>query len=199
MTIFEYILIALAFGTETMLFMRRHTEKVPVRLTQGAAIASIVALVYAVMFLLGIRIGNILRFADPDMGASFDTANSLVFVGLAVVVVLKMLISLRRRKNREAVIYNIERYTTMVALAFAMGINVLIFGLGVGFLPATDGDLWRVAIPMFVAVLLLAYWGVMLGRQKVEIREKRWIFISVILLLAVVLYRVFTYSLYDCL
>ncbi len=192
MTIFEYILIALAFGTETMLFMRRHTEKVPVRLTQGAALASIVALVYAVMFLLGIRIGNILRFADPDMGASFDTANSLVFVGLAVVVVLKMLISLRRRKNREAVIYNIERYTTMVALAFAMGINVLIFGLGVGFLPATDGDLWRVAIPMFVAVLLLAYWGVMLGRQKVEIREKRWIFISVILLLAVVLYRVFT-------
>ncbi len=192
MTIFEYILIALAFGTETMLFMRRHTEKVPVRLTQGAALASIVALVYAVMFLLGIRIGNILRFADPDMGASFDTANSLVFVGLAVVVVLKMLISLRRCKNREAVIYNIERYTTMVALAFAMGINVLIFGLGVGFLPATDGDLWRVAIPMFVAVLLLAYWGVMLGRQKVEIREKRWIFISVILLLAVVLYRVFT-------
>ena len=192
MTIFEYILIALAFGTETMLFMRRHTEKVPVRLTQGAALASIVALVYAVMFLLGIRIGNILRFADPDMGASFDTANSLVFVGLAVVVVLKMLISLRRRKNREAVIYNIERYTTMVALAFAMGINVLIFGLGVGFLPATDGDLWRVAIPMFVAVLLLAYWGIMLGRQKVEIREKRWIFISVILLLAVVLYRVFT-------
>ncbi|MBQ9547428.1 MAG: manganese efflux pump [Bacteroidales bacterium] len=192
MTIFEYILIALAFGTETMLFMRRHTEKVPVRLTQGAALASIVALVYAVMFLLGIRIGNILRFADPDMGASFDTANSLVFVGLAVVVVLKMLISLRRRKNREAVIYNIERYTTMVALAFAMGINVLIFGLGVGFLPATDGDLWRVAIPMFVAVLLLAYWGIMLGRQKVEIREKRWIFISVILLLAVVLYRVVT-------
>lgn len=192
MTIFEYILIALAFGTETMLFMRRHTEKVPVRLTQGAALASIVALVYAVMFLLGIRIGNILRFADPDMGASFDTANSLVFVGLAVVVVLKMLISLRRHKNREAVIYNIERYTTMVALAFAMGINVLIFGLGVGFLPATDGDLWRVAIPMFVAVLLLAYWGVMLGRQKVEIREKRWIFISVILLLAVVLYRVVT-------
>lgn len=192
MTIFEYILIALAFGTETMLFMRRHTEKVPVRLTQGAALASIVALVYAVMFLLGIRIGKILRFADPDMGASFDTANSLVFVGLAVVVVLKMLISLRRRKNRETVIYNIERYTTMVALAFAMGINVLIFGLGVGFLPATDGDLWRVAIPMFVAVLLLAYWGIMLGRQKVEIREKRWIFISVILLLAVVLYRVFT-------
>ena len=192
MTIFEYILIALAFGIETMLFMRRHTEKVPVRLTQGAALASIVALVYAVMFLLGIRIGNILRFADPDMGASFDTTNSLVFVGLAVVVVLKMLISLRRRKNREAVIYNIERYTTMVALAFAMGINVLIFGLGVGFLPATDGDLWRVAIPMFVAVLLLAYWGIMLGRQKVEIREKRWIFISVILLLAVVLYRVFT-------
>ena len=192
MTIFEYILIALAFGIETMLFMRRHTEKVPVRLTQGAALASIVALVYAVMFLLGIRIGNILRFADPDMGASFDTANSLVFVGLAVVVVLKMLISLRRRKNREAVIYNIERYTTMVALAFAMGINVLIFGLGVGFLPATDGDLWRVAIPMFVAVLLLAYWGIMLGRQKVEIREKRWIFISVILLLAVVLYRVVT-------
>lgn len=190
MTIFEYILIALAFGTETMLFMRRHTEKVPVRLTQGAALASIVALVYAVMFLLGIRIGNILRFADPDMGASFDTANSLVFVGLAVVVVLKMLISLRRRKNREAVIYNIERYTTMVALAFAMGINVLIFGLGVGFLPATDGDLWRVAIPMFVAVLLLAYWGVMLGRQKVEIRENRWIFISVILLLSVVVYRV---------
>lgn len=190
MTIFEYILIALAFGTETMLFMRRHTEKVPVRLTQGAALASIVALVYAVMFLLGIRIGNILRFADPDMGASFDTANSLVFVGLAVVVVLKMLISLRRRKNREAVIYNIERYTTMVALAFAMGINVLIFGLGVGFLPATDGDLWRVAIPMFVAVLLLAYWGIMLGRQKVEIRENRWIFISVILLLSVVVYRV---------
>ena len=190
MTIFEYILIAFAFGIETMLFMRRHTEKVPVRLTQGAALASIVALVYAVMFLLGIRVGNILRFADPDMGASFDTVNTLVFVGLSVVVVVKMLISLRRRKNHEPAIYNIERYTTMVALAFAMGINVLILGLGVGFLPATDGDLWRVAIPMFVMVLLLAYWGIMLGRQKVEIRENRWIFISVILLLSVVVYRV---------
>ena len=190
MTIFEYILIALAFGIETMLFMRRHTEKVPVRLTQGAVFASIVASVYVVMLLLGIRIGNILRFSDMTMASSYDTTNTLVFVGLAVVVVLKMLISLRRRKDHTPAIYNIERYSTMVALAFAMGINVLIFGLGLGFLPATDGDSWRVAIPMFAGVLLLAYWGIMLGRQNVEIREKRWIFISVILLLSVVVYRV---------
>lgn len=190
MTVFEYIVIALAFGIETMIFMRRHTERVPVKLTRGATLSAIVALVYVVLFLLGLRIGNILRFASPDGATLYDNTNILVFVGLAVVVVLKMMVFLRRRKKQESVVYNIERYSTMIALAFALGINVLIFGLAVGFLPSSDRDSWRAAIPMFTAVLLLSYWGVMLGRQKVAIREKRWIFISLLLLLSVVIYRV---------
>lgn len=190
MTVFEYIVIALAFGIETMIFMRRHTERVPVKLTRGATLSAIVALVYVVLFLLGLRIGNILRFATPDGATLYDNTNILVFVGLAVVVVLKMMVSLRRRKKQESVVYNIERYSTMIALAFALGINVLIFGLAVGFLPSSDRDSWRAAIPMFIAVFLLSYWGVMLGRQKVAIREKRWIFISLLLLLSVVIYRV---------
>ena len=65
----------------------------------------------------------------------------------------------------------------------ATGINTLFVGLGLGFRVSFAADLWRVAIPLFVILFVLCYLAIMLGRQKKEMRARRWQLIAVLFLL----------------
>ena len=116
--------------------------------------------------------------------------NTMVFVGLVVLTSIKMLFSIRRNKKKELSLYDLSRWSTVVALSIASGINVMIVGMGIGFLPSTTGDRWNALIPIAIATWLLSYWGIMMGRQKVELRENRWLVVALLLLLSTTVYRI---------
>ena len=68
-------------------------------------------------------------------------------------------------------------------LGVATGVNTLFVGLGLGFRVSFQTDVWRIAIPLFVILFVLCYLAVMLGRQKKEMRARRWQLIAVLFLL----------------
>lgn len=190
MSLIEYIAISIAFGIDSMLVMRRHTLQMPIRLTHGLAVSIMLAIVFSVMFYAGIQLGQLLRFTSPTGDADMLNTNTMVFVGLVVLTSIKMLFSIRRNKKKELSLYDLSRWSTVVALSIASGINVMIVGMGIGFLPSTTGDRWNALIPIAIATWLLSYWGIMMGRQKVELRENRWLVVALLLLLSTTVYRI---------
>ena len=75
-------------------------------------------------------------------------------------------------------------------LGIASGINVLLIGIGLGFLVVASEDGIKGPICLAIVVFLISYWAIMLGRQKKTIRERRWLLISVLLLLVSAIFRV---------
>ena len=189
MSIFEYIAIALAFSIESMTVMRTQAEKTRIPLTQGVGIAVLFAIAYALMMLAGLRIGNILRFEDTITPNAYATANTLVYVGLSVLLAIKIIAQTLKKKGSSAT-YDISRWPTVIALALASSIDALILGLGIGFLPQTDSDILKATIPLLIGIFLLSYLGIMFGRQATPLRQRRWHILSVLLLLSIAIYRI---------
>lgn len=184
--IFDYIVIALAFGLEAVMYMRNSVEQTRISLVRGLASAFLMAAVFVGFMLLGMLVGNFFQFQQPDDGfldEGIQQINSLIFLGFALVVVFKLLMGIR--KNRALPAYDISTTGTMLLFSVATGINVLILGIGMGFLYKVGADVWKVSVPMFLSVLLFAFWGVMLGRNKVVMRHRRWQFIAVLCLLGI--------------
>lgn len=189
MSLFEYILIALAFSIESMLLMRSQSNKTHIALTRGLAISLFLALTYAFMLFAGLHIGNLLRFEENDRADAYNTANTLVFIGISLLLCIKVLLPALRKKEQIAA-YDINRWTTIVALAFASSIDLLIYGLGVGFLPQSHDEGLKAFIPMIICVFLLSYMGIMFGRQGTTLRPRRWHILSVLLLFSITLYHI---------
>lgn len=182
MHIAAYIVLALAFGISNMLLFRRCAEPTPIRLSRGLLITLVVAAVQLALFLLGIVLGDLLRFEIPDDPDAFTKANALIFLGLDIFVMLRMLLPYLRREPKLP-LFDLGSNKACAAMAFASGINMLLVGLGAGFV-ATTADLHKIwPIIMLVLLWFLGYWGVMLGRRKVALRPIRWMLIAAILLL----------------
>lgn len=175
MTILEYIVLSIALGISSLVVIRDSAEKKRIRLSRGLLVALVVAIVQTVMLELGILIGNLLRFDMPDY-------DNLIFLGVFLLVAIRMLAKVFRR-NKETPAFDISHWGTIFALAVAVGINVLLIGIGAGFRVLFETDLWRSSIPMLVVLFVFCYWAIMLGRQKVDIRPKRWCALSVLMLL----------------
>lgn len=134
---------------------------------------------HTLILLLGILLGNMLRFDIPDY-------DSLVFLGLIVVVAIRMFFPAFRKKDRERISYDIAQWGTVALLGIATGVNLLFVGLSLGFRETRETmehALWRASIPSFLIVFLLGYLAIMMGRQKKELRERRWQLIAVLFLL----------------
>lgn len=185
MSIISFIIIAIALGISTMVLIKRCAEATPVRLSAGLLIATMVAMVHTVLFVAGMLAGNLLRFESADDPFAYAEVNSLVLMGMTVVVLLKLLSPYLRREPKLAVFPLNGGLGRTLLMTVASGINIFLLGMGVGFVALLSQGVHRAVWPLFTLTLLFSYLGIMYGRQKVEMRPRRWIIISCVLLLGV--------------
>lgn len=176
MSVLEYIILAFALSIPVMVTLRGCALQNPIRLTQGLADSMLIAFEHVLLLLAGVWMGNVIRFDIPDY-------DNLFFLGLMVVVALRMFFPAFRRKEKPRISYDIARYGVVALLGIATGINTFIIGFGFGFRLNVAEELWRASIPLLVIMFLLNYLGIMLGRRKKEMRERRWQLIAVLFLL----------------
>lgn len=176
MSVLEYIILAFALTVPVMATVRGCALKNPIRLSRGLVVAFFLAVVHVILILAGIYIGNKLRFGYPEY-------DNLVYLGLFLVVALRMFFPAFRKKEKELPAYDISRWSTVFLLSVASGTNTFFVGLGLGFRVLLGDALWRVSIPMLVVLFLLTYLAIMLGRRKKDFRTRRWQLIAVLFLL----------------
>lgn len=184
MLIAAYIVLAIAFGISNMVLFYRCAEITPIRLSRGLFITFLVSVVQTVLFLLGMFLGDILRFELPTDAEAFSKTNSLIFLGLDLFVMLRMLMPYLKRDS-QLPIFNLGSNSACVAMAFATAIKLLLVGLGAGFVASLAMDIHKALWPLIIILFLAGYWGLMLGRTKVNIRPRRWMIVASVLLLAV--------------
>ena len=182
MSIATYIVLSIAFGVTAMLLMRRCAETTPVKLTKGLAIMFVTATIYVLLFILGITLGDLLRIEGADAPQLYARTNAYIFLGLAIFVALRMLLPHLKRKPQLPV-FDLRNWSSVIAMSVASGINVLLVGLGLGFVMPLAGHIHWAIWPLFISSVLLGYTGIMFGRQKVTIRPLRWMIVACILLL----------------
>ena len=98
MSILEYIILAFALSVPLMVTVRGCALKNPIRLSHGLAVSLLLAIVHVLLMLAGIYIGNMLRFGYPDY-------DNLVYLGLFLVVALRMFFPAFRKKDKELPAY----------------------------------------------------------------------------------------------
>ncbi len=140
MLIAAYIVLAIAFGISNMVLFYRCAEITPIRLSRGLFITFLVSVVQTVLFLLGMFLGDILRFELPTDAEAFSKTNSLIFLGLDLFVMLRMLMPYLKRES-QLPIFNLGSNSACVAMAFATAINLLLVGLGAGFVASVAMDI----------------------------------------------------------
>lgn len=182
MSIATYIVLSIAFGVTAMLLMRRCAETTPVKLTKGLAIMFVTAVIYVLLFILGITLGDLLRIEGADAPQLYARTNAYIFLGLTIFVALRMLLPHLKRKPQLPV-FDLRNWSSVIAMSVASGINVLLVGLGIGFVMPLAGHIHWAIWPLFISSVLLGYTGIMFGRQKVTIRPLRWMIVACILLL----------------
>lgn len=185
MHIASFFVVALAFAIATMLLLVRCASASQVRLSRGLVVALVLALVHVVLYWLGFAVGNLLRFEGDNDPMAFARQNAFVFLGLAVIVVVRMLLPYLRR-NPRLPHFDISSNGPMLAMAIASGVNVGLVGIGMGF-ACVDADIHLIIWPLLVLTFLLGYFGIMFGRRGVALRPRRWMVLSCLLLLAVVI------------
>lgn len=184
MLIIAYFALALAFGISDMILFHRCAEVTPIRLSRGLVVTLSVAMVQTALFLLGMFIGDILRFELPTDAGAFAKTNALIFMGLTVFVMFRML-SPHLKKEPRLPLFNLTSNAACTALAFATGINLLLVGLGAGFVASIDIDFHKTLWPLLTIMFLAGYWGLMLGRRKVAVRPRVWVIVATVLLFTV--------------
>ena len=182
MSIATYIVLSIAFGVTAMLLMRRCAETTPVKLTKGLAIMFVTATIYVLLFILGITLGDLLRIEGADAPQLYARTNAYIFLGLTIFVALRMLLPHLKRKPQLPV-FDLRNWSSVIAMSVASGINLLLVGLGLGFVMPLAGHIHWAIWPLFISSVLLGYTGIMFGRQKVTIRPLRWMIVACILLL----------------
>lgn len=183
MSIVSYLVIALALGLSTLLLFRRCGEATPVRLSAGLLVVSAVSAIHVLLFYLGGLLGNLLRLYSPDDPYMYADSNAYIFLGITIVVILKMLMPYLR-KEPKLPLFSLAGIGSVVSMAVATGINVLLVGIGTGFVEESL-PLHKMLWPLLIASVLLGYLGLMFGRQKMSMRPRRWMILSCVLLLAV--------------
>ena len=181
MSLVSYIVIALALGIVNMLLFHRCGEATPVRLSAGLLIALVVSAIHVIMYYLGNMLGGLLSLHSPSDLYMYADVNAYIFLGLTIVVILKMLVPYLRRDPRLP-LFSLRSSGSVVAMAVATGINVLLLGMGTGFVEQGHA-VHKIVWPLLIASLLLGYLGLMFGRQKTALRPRRWMILACVLLL----------------
>ena len=185
MSIVSYIVIALAMGIVNMLTCRRCGEATPVRLSEGLLVVLAQSAMHATIFYLGGLLGILLSVHSPSDPSMYSDTNAYIFLGMVLVVIIKMLFPYLRKEPQLPVfdlrLGSIWAFCGMVVLT---GVNVFLVGVGAGFVEL-ENPVHKMVWPLFGMSFLLGYLGVMFGRQKVQLRPRRWMVLACVLLLAV--------------
>lgn len=183
MSVISFFTIAIALGINSLLLFQRCAKATPVRLSAGVLVVLVLTLVHIAMYYLGILLGNLLRIGSPDSPELFARANAYITLGLFLIVILKNLFPYLRR-NPQLPVFPLTTVPSALAMAAATGINVFLLGIGVGLVTLSPNPhliLW----PLLLAETLLGSVGLMFGRQKVQLRPRRWAIVSAVILLVV--------------
>lgn len=188
MSIIEFIILAIALSFEALIIMHGCASKSNIRLTKGLAESAIIALESSALLIIGMWIGNLLRFTPDSLGESttrdlLTDSDNLVCLALMIFVALRLMFRTGSKKHK-APNYDISRFGTAVLLGIAVGINSLLVGLGLGFRIDAGDNIWRASIPLFVITTIFALLGVMLGRQQKELRSRRYALVAALFILA---------------
>lgn len=190
MSIVSYIVIALAFGIMNMLLFRRCVEASKVRLSLGLLMSFGVAFVHALFLWFGAWLGSALRFELAGDPAAFQSANNWIFFALALFVSVRGVFPYLRREPRLTV-FSLAGFGRVLLMAFATGINVFLIGLGIGYADSAF-HAGRCIWPMLILCTLLGFLGVMFGRQLVPVRQRRWAFVAMLMILGVAVAALFS-------
>ena len=188
MSIIEFIILAIALSFEALIVMHGCASKTSISLTKGLAESVTIALESVVLMLVGLYIGNLLRFTPESLGESttrdlLTDSDNLVCLALMIFVALRLMFRTGSKKHK-APNYDISSFGTAVLLGIAVGINSLLVGLGLGFRIDAGDNIWRASIPLFVTTTTFALLGVMLGRQQKELRSRRYALVAALFILA---------------
>ena len=164
-----------------MLLFRPCGEATPVRISAGLLIVLAVSAIHVVLYYLGSRVGSLLSLHSPDDPYMYADVNAYIFLELTLMVIIKMFAPYLRKVPRLP-LFNLGDRRSVVAMAVATGINVLLVGIGTGFVEQGHA-LHKIVWPLLTASLLLGYLGLMFGRQKVQLRPRRWMVVACVLLL----------------
>lgn len=181
MSIVSYIVIALAMGIVNMLLFHRCGEATPVRLSTGLLIVLALSAIHVLMFFVGSVLGNLMSLHSPSDPYMYADINAYIFLGMSLVVIVKMLVPCLRREPRLPV-FDLRSGWSVLAMAVATGINVLLVGIGTGFVEQSDA-VHKIIWPLLITSVLLGYLGLMFGRQEVALRPRRWMILASVLLL----------------
>lgn len=184
MLIAAYIVLALSFGIGNMLMYYRCVSAAPIRLNHGLGASLITTVIQTALFMAGMTIGDLVRFELTDIPNAMSKTNAMVMFGMVLIVALRQLAPYLRR-NREQAVFDLRSWKTTLAMSIATGVNLFLTGIGVGFVASPSTDIHKALWPMVIILLLLSYWGVMLGRQKVKIRPRRWALLEALLIIGV--------------
>lgn len=183
MSIVSYIVLALALGLVNMLLFRRCGEATPVRLSTGLLQVLMVSAIHTALLYLGSLVGSLLNLHSPDDPYMYADVNAYIFLGMSVVVIVKMLTPYLRKEPRLP-LFNLDDSRAVLAMAAATGVNVFLVGIGTGFVE-TGQAVHKLIWPLLTASILLGYLGLMFGRQKVQLRPRRWMVAACVLILGV--------------
>lgn len=183
MSIVSYIVIALAMGVVNMLFFRRCGETTHMRLSEGLLVILAQSAIHAALFYLGGLIGILLCMYSPSDPTMYADVNAYIFLGMVLVVIIKMLFPYLRKEPRLPV-FDLDKKSVFAfsGMIIVTGINVFLVGVGVGF-TETENPIHKMLWPMFGMSFLFGYLGLMFGRQKVTMRPRRWMILACVLLL----------------
>ena len=187
MSLIEFIILAIALSFEALIIMHGCASRTSIRLTKGLAESVVIAIENAALLLVGIWVGNLLRFTPTELDESatrdlLSNSDNLVCLALMVFVALRFLFRTGSKKHRTPD-YDISRFGTAALLGVAIGINSLLVGLGQGFRIPLGENIWRAAIPLFIIMTLFSLLGIMLGRQQKELRSRRYALIAALFIL----------------
>lgn len=175
MSFLDSFLLAVALALPAMTVVYGSVSHVPVRPVRGLAVATVVATCAALLLWLGLWLGHALRFDLPEV-------DRMVFLGVVGVLFLKTLPSALRRTPPSHP-YDLSVRRNLALLPLATGVNVLLAGLGAGFLCDMEHGVWTSVVVLAVLSWLLIYLAVMLGRQKKAFHVRRWTLIALLFLL----------------
>ena len=183
MTVLVSLFVALALGIDALLMFRSCAEATPVRLSHGLVTAVVTALFSALMMWAGFLLAHLFSYMGDNGNAT------VIYMGFFLFVVVKLLIA--HRRNSDTTAFDISQWGIVFQLAFLLSVNALFLGLGMGYL---FRPLWTRAVALTLCALstfALSYWGIMLGRNKIAMRHRRWRLMEVLLVLAAALLGLF--------
>ena len=178
----EYIILSIALSIPLMIELRRSSAASNIKPVGGLGISMAVSIIQVALMLGGLFLGKALRFEPTELCGTIALA-------LLVVVAVKMFITSLSKKERPG--YDLSKAATVLTLGIALGINTFITGLGLGM--STDNmkrTVLTTSIAIAVCGLFFSETGIMLGRQKKDLRERRYWIVALLLYLASIAWHV---------